>query len=104
MWNFGGKKSPKRVRSTLVIAFSFLFLGITAFVHYAGLTEADFLSATLSYENPDAGYLWPGKKSLSNLFGSNLGFLLIEFIGRGHSLYFPFQAIPPTKENPILLC
>jgi hypothetical protein len=50
MWNFGGKKSPKRVRSTLVIAFSFLFLGITAFVHYAGLTEADFLSATLYWE------------------------------------------------------
>jgi hypothetical protein len=47
------KKRLERFQVFLVIAVSFFILAFPAYLHCNNLSEADFLSSDLSFENPD---------------------------------------------------
>ncbi|MBA4393687.1 MAG: hypothetical protein C0407_09060 [Desulfobacca sp.] len=58
----------------LAITLCITFLWLPIFVSYYGLTEADFLSTGLSYENTDLNSIPGDQKSQFLLWGSMTGF------------------------------
>jgi hypothetical protein len=59
----------KRITQTfLVIAISLFIPIISTYLHYYDLEETDFLSNSMSYENPDQENLFIDQKSDSKLF------------------------------------
>ncbi len=98
------KKKPKKVALlTMVVALS-LFLGISTYLNYYGLSEADILATNLSFENPDLENLFVDHKNQLNLIppyaseNTPAGTFSEKFF-----CYF-FPRTSHDKKNPVLRC
>jgi hypothetical protein len=97
-------KRPKWIDIIPLIIIASLFIGITAYSHYYGLTEIDLFSSNLSFENPDQEILLSGQKNQSKIMGSGLpallqkGFLMKQFFNT------PLLENLPETNNPTLRC
>jgi hypothetical protein len=97
----------RRVTQTfLVIAISLLIPIISTYFHYYDLSEADFLSHDISYENPDQEDLFMGQQSESKVFISSAfsitfppGVDLLEQIPN-----FPFIICSLDQKTSVLRC
>jgi hypothetical protein len=98
-------RSASKVRRILLIgAVSFLFLGLSIYLDYYNLMEADFLATNLSFENPNQEDLQGSHKNSLHLVGSAILFvmpLVNLFENLPHLFFLPS---PLERQNSPLLC
>jgi len=100
------KRRFKKIQFFLIVAISLSITVFSACLHYYNLVEADFLSPTLGFENPDQENLpiiHLTKLKASGLSGFPAGILqqtlLFEQI-----THLAFQTQPLCQKTPILRC
>ena len=98
-------RSASKVRRILLIgAVSFLFLGLSIYLDYYNLMEADFLATNLSFENPNQENLLGSYKNSIHLVGSAILFFmpLVNLFENLPTLFF--HPSPLEQQNSPLLC
>jgi hypothetical protein len=98
------KKKPKRILIFSILIIATLFIGITVYSYYYGLTEIDLFSANLSFECPDQEILLSGQKIQSPILGSGLTALVQEDFLRDHAFTISLLEPSPQAINPTLRC
>jgi hypothetical protein len=100
------KRRFKKTQSFLIITISLSIAVFPACLHYYNLVEADFLSPTLSFENPDQENLpiiHLTKLKASGLSGFPAGFLQETFLCEQITC-LAFQTQSLCQKTPVLRC
>ena len=99
-------KNFRYLQIPLAVFFSLFFMITSAVDNYYDLADADFLSSTLVFENPDPAALE------ANCHQDLKSFFSLDFTGCfvsitpccDLSIYFPLQMSSPHQENFVLRC
>ena len=100
------KKRIKRIQAILIIALSFSLTLFSTYILYHNLAQADFLSSSLSFENPDQEDLLFGQQDESKIFVSSpFSILFLPGINLfGNLPYFSFSTPSFDQKALILRC
>ena len=93
------------IRVIFLVSILSVFLGISSYLYYDALLEADFLAANPSYENPDLAGLPADKKTTLAAMPLSHRIEPFPLINRGES--FPFSQPSRSanlQNNSILRC
>jgi len=100
------KRRFKKIQFFLIVTISLSITVFPAYLHYYNLVEADFLSPTLSFENPDQEnfpIIHLTKLKASGLSGFPAGLLQETFLCE-QITHLAFQTQSLCQKTPILRC